>query len=500
MEIIQAVYMFVLQGINQSDPILIDSSANAYTLWGGQDRECIVYNRTADAIASVNRALYPTGALNVHSAPGNLSAIYHDIAVYNQEIGPARYPYIYAGNAAPYITFPYLISNAWGGIGSQYEVGGWFSSSWSAPVDIGPGNINAYRSYLKELPDGNIHFLIRTTTHEWLYRIYTPDLSGLIASGSYPVPEWSYWGSDYNAGVFYLAFYKYFEPESLYKVLFYPTLDTWDLAIPPPYPPNIGYTQLAITDSGSPLLVFNRPDPNNTNRVDIYVSYASGVPPVNITAAFPDSECRCIYPTIATGGNYAVIIFNKPRTDSAAWMDIYKSYSTDNGRHWSVPENITQWSSWRLGLQQLAKRIDTLRNRVYYIFARTIYGNYDPFLYPEYAIYIYWNYASVVSGIGEENKQRPDGDNYKLEILPAIITHNAKLQYTITEKQRIRLNLYDALGRRVVMINQGVFEPGVYSVNLNTSHLSPGIYFLVLEGKKGRKSQKTLILRQRINQ
>lgn len=492
MAIIQAICMFLLWGINQSDPILIDSSANAYTLWQ-QDRECIGYNRGADAVASVNRGIYPTGALNVHSAPGNLAIIYHDIAVYNQELGPARSPFIYARNNAPYITFPYLIANAWGGIGGQYEQGGWFSSSWSIPVDIGPGDIDAFRTYLKELPDSNIHFLIETTNHEWLYRIYTPDLSVPIGSGSYPsLTGWYYWGSDYNAGSFYLAFYKYFEPESLYKVVFYyPNLDTWDLAIPAPYPPSIGHTQLAVTDNGSPLLVFSR---TNQNRVDVYVSYASGLTPVNITAPFPDPG-NCIYPTIATGGNYAVTIFNKPRTDSVAWMDIYKSYSTDNGVHWSVPENITQWSNWRLGLQQVSKRIDILRNRAYYIFARTITGNYDPLLYPDQPIYIYWNYVPVVTGIGEGHEQRPKTEDYGLEILPLIIKHNAEVRFTISETQHIRLNLYDGLGRRVVMITQGMFEPGVYSVRLNTSQLSAGIYFLVLEGQKGRKNQKVLILR-----
>ncbi|MGQ9665657.1 MAG: hypothetical protein ACUVUH_10070 [bacterium] len=489
MGIMQAICMFVLWGMNQSSPILIDSSANAYTLWGGQDRECIMYNRTVDVIASVNRDFILSGNLNVHSAPGDLSSIISD-QWYSQEFGPARYPFIYGSDYALYITFPYLISGAGSGIACQYVE---WSGPGSAGVDIGPGNINAYRSYLKELPNGNLHFLLKTVTDEWLYRIYTPDLSVCIDSGSYPsLTGWNYWGSDYNAGTFYLAFYKYFEAESLYKVLFYyPNLDTWDLALPAPYPPNIGCTQLAVTDNGSPLLVFDWA--THTNRVDIYVSYASGVAPVNITAPFPDTKCT--YPTIATAGNYVVVIFNKPRTDSVAWNDIYKSYSTDNGLHWSIPENITQWSSWRIGLQHIAKRIDPFRNRAYYIFARTMYGNEDPFLYPDYPIYIYWNYVPVVGGIEERDRHISNTKGYRLESPPLIIGHNAELEFSISERQHICLVLYDGLGRKAMTITQGMFEPGVYAVCLDTSHLSSGVYFLVLEGQKGRKSQKVLILR-----
>uniref|UniRef100_A0A7V3RH99 Uncharacterized protein n=1 Tax=candidate division WOR-3 bacterium TaxID=2052148 RepID=A0A7V3RH99_UNCW3 len=58
--------------------VLIDSSGNGYTLWH-QRLECISYNPipSVDALIIVNRAYNPTGNLNTHEAPGNLSAWVH---------------------------------------------------------------------------------------------------------------------------------------------------------------------------------------------------------------------------------------------------------------------------------------------------------------------------------------------------------------------------------------------------------------------------------------
>ncbi|MEO0138231.1 MAG: hypothetical protein ABIL86_11965, partial [candidate division WOR-3 bacterium] len=64
--------------ICQSGSVLVDSSGNGYTLWN-QSRECISYNPAPDidALIIVNRAYNPTGKLNTHEAPGDLSAWVH---------------------------------------------------------------------------------------------------------------------------------------------------------------------------------------------------------------------------------------------------------------------------------------------------------------------------------------------------------------------------------------------------------------------------------------
>jgi hypothetical protein len=100
------------------------------------------------------------------------------------------------------------------------------------------------------------------------------------------------------------------------------------------------------------------------------------------------------------------------------------------------------------------------------------------------------------AGIQETNFSRGHAnEGMELSIQPAIIHSNTQIQYSITEKQTIRLRLYDIVGRKIETIAQGVFEPGVYTVNYDFSKFSSGIYFLILEGEKGAQTQKILILR-----
>lgn len=96
------------------------------------------------------------------------------------------------------------------------------------------------------------------------------------------------------------------------------------------------------------------------------------------------------------------------------------------------------------------------------------------------------------TGIQEDNSTKV---NITLKVLPNVIRNNAMLQYIVSERQHISLTLYDILGRKVAAIADGIFEPGPYTCNLNSSNLASGIYFLILEGKKERKSQKILIVR-----
>jgi hypothetical protein len=99
-------------------------------------------------------------------------------------------------------------------------------------------------------------------------------------------------------------------------------------------------------------------------------------------------------------------------------------------------------------------------------------------------------------GIEEETKgQIPKAKKIKLAISPNLITHNAQLQYTIPEKQRVKIVLYDITGSKISVIVEGIVVPGVYSYNLNACQLNQGIYFLVLEGIREIITKKILIVK-----
>lgn len=64
-----------------------------------------------------------------------------------------------------------------------------------------------------------------------------------------------------------------------------------------------------------------------------------------------------------------------------------------------------------------------------------------------------------------------------------------------SERQAIRLDLYDIIGRKVKTIAEGTVEPGVYIYRLDSSNLSACVYFLILEGERASRTKELLIVR-----
>ncbi len=98
-------------------------------------------------------------------------------------------------------------------------------------------------------------------------------------------------------------------------------------------------------------------------------------------------------------------------------------------------------------------------------------------------------------GVSEGEGVKVAGERSKLTIMPNIVRGNARIQFTIFEKQSISLKLYDLTGREVMVISDGIVDAGVHSYNLNVSNLISGIYFLILKGEKEAEIRKLLVIR-----
>lgn len=67
--------------------------------------------------------------------------------------------------------------------------------------------------------------------------------------------------------------------------------------------------------------------------------------------------------------------------------------------------------------------------------------------------------------------------------------------YTLPVKSRIRLSIYDILGRRVRMLNEGVQGPGEHHLRVNGAGLASGIYLLFLQTPQGRLTRKITLIK-----
>lgn len=474
------------------------------------NQECLSYNPFVDRIAFVNRNFSPTGILNVHTAPGDLSYWFHDYGVYMQDYGPGRYPTAIAGTQGPYISFPWLVSPpAWGGAGAQYCSGGWFSGLWNSPVDIGPGDQKCSRVIGKELPDGNMCFILLCTDPWGLqYRTYNDSLTTLIDSGWLTPSDRYYLGWDCNitAGIAYV-----FYVDDNLNLFYRTTTDgvTWsaeqvyNLIWPNPYTNNLisldHGLQAAVTDNGNPLIVFANMDQDDISYPQygkVYVSHTEGQPCVEVSLP---SELRNFYPTVATAGSYAAVTFLVPRDtqqDSAAFHDIHLAWSNDNGVNWYTPVNMTWWSTQRISCPQLAKRLDVSRGRPYIVYATCRLPEEDMDLMWAYnngiMVTAYFNFMPDTNAIKETKTETPKKASFTL--FPNPITNHSTISYTLSVAGNVSLKCFSVDGRLVKIIDNGHKSAGGYTKKLCTNELANGTYFFVLDTPEGNFSRSLVIL------
>jgi len=488
------------------DGVILDSAANQLTL-ALTHQECISFNGTADAIAVVNRDYQVSGVLNVHSADGGLSFWMDDWSVYGQDFGPGRYPTAIAADAAPYISFPYLYAGAWGGGGAQYCSGGWYSSAWDPAIDLYPGNGYVQTVIGKEMPNGNMCFILYgTSPFQLYYRTYSADLGTLLGQGTLSAAATYYWGwdSNLNAGIAYV-----FYCDDALNIYYRTSTDgiTWTseasytMVWPNPYTNNSinlnTGVNAVVTDAGDPVLVFdnrNGDDGTYPPYSKVYVSTASGAACTMVSPPGQDSEY--FYTGITAGGSSVGVIFCCPRNnldDSLTWLDVFYNQSDDYGATWLGATNQTADHTWRTSIPQVAKRFDDTRNRAYMIYGYGIGRNidlmwgYDNAVYPP--IYILFQIAQV--GIEENKTEIPK--KLALNVTPNPVHGHAALTYTLPNAGNVSMRLFSTDGRLVRDLAHGSKEAGVYTVNVNTSELASGTYFVVLE-TAGKTISNTMVV------
>ncbi len=503
--------------------IVVDSSANQYSMWG-TSHECLGYYPPNGGLGFVNRDYAISGCLNLMETDSLFNFFIHDHNVYGQDFGPARNPSFCAMDA-PLISFIYLIGGAYGGFAAIYQSGGWWSSAWDPPADLGPGEIGGYLFLGKQLSSGNRLFIGVTTDARIIYRTRSSDMQTPIAAGV--VDSGYIYGSfDINGNYTYVYYY-----DSTMNVYHKTTTDgiSWSpqepdsIIWPQPYPNSvIQWLQMALTNEGNPILVFNvidGDDPEWPPYGKIYVNVAPAETCIEVSSSFGMPDTECAYCTIASGSvsnDKVVVIYCTPRNnlpDSLCFWDIFYNYSTDNGLTWNTPANITSGDTINHCLPQLAKRLSGLT--FYYAYGTCIAHNHYDLLWdcdqggyaPPTRWYIGYN---PVRGVTEYRAELPQ--ELALSVTPNPFTRNLTVKfqipnakYQINAQSQISLQIFDASGRIVKSFNHSTIQPVnqiVWDGSDDMSRALPsGVYLVRLavgpvgEADRLEKTEKVVLLR-----
>jgi len=69
------------------------------------------------------------------------------------------------------------------------------------------------------------------------------------------------------------------------------------------------------------------------------------------------------------------------------------------------------------------------------------------------------------------------------------------IEYSIPEKSFVKLSVYNAIGKEVAVLVEGIKEKGVYRYNFNASNLPSGVYIYKLETNKKVLSRKMILVK-----
>ncbi len=89
--------------------------------------------------------------------------------------------------------------------------------------------------------------------------------------------------------------------------------------------------------------------------------------------------------------------------------------------------------------------------------------------------------------------------SFSIKSYKNLVSRNAFIEYTIPEKQRIDLSIFDVSGRKIITLVKEEKEPGIYRVKwdlkAHNGKVGKGVYFIVLSGEKEKKTQKIIVIK-----
>jgi len=95
-------------------------------------------------------------------------------------------------------------------------------------------------------------------------------------------------------------------------------------------------------------------------------------------------------------------------------------------------------------------------------------------------------------GINSINENKTENNLFK--IYPNPTTNFAVIEYELLQKSIVSLEIYNLLGKKIISINEGQKETGIYKQSLNFENLevAEGLYLIMLSVDDKISSQKIL--------
>lgn len=104
--------------------------------------------------------------------------------------------------------------------------------------------------------------------------------------------------------------------------------------------------------------------------------------------------------------------------------------------------------------------------------------------------YVIVSQADATEGMSQQPQEEPDPDFALEQNIPNPFRTKTEIHYEINEGGRVRLRVYDLLGRHVRTLVDAILEPDTYVTVFDGSALASGVYLYRLETPTGTESHR----------
>jgi len=101
----------------------------------------------------------------------------------------------------------------------------------------------------------------------------------------------------------------------------------------------------------------------------------------------------------------------------------------------------------------------------------------------------------IISGVGGMAEKRTVGEFSLSQNYPNPFNASTALRFSIDRPQRIKIEIYDLMGKSVMSVFNGIISKGEHSIMIEAAALSSGSYFCVLSGESKQILRKMTIIK-----
>jgi len=232
--------------------------------------------------------------------------------------------------------------------------------------------------------------------------------------------------------------------------------------------------------------------------------------PVDVTGSFSPSQMEITYeywppylPYSPLGplGKVTIPVQNPPPMDSLTGIYIFPQPPEPAyfGEHHIVHTAPLRRNVWQSSMKAFGN-LNNYLGQYYSILPVDYSGNVDTSEDGDgWSPWFYVPYTLLHAGIAE-SKVSP-GIPFSLQVLePAISSNSVTIKYSLPERTKIELNIFDVAGRMVKSLYNGFLCPGYHETQVNLVgerglRLSAGVYFVKLVSEERSVTEKIVIVR-----